>query len=129
MERSLTSLPNERSFSPPNWRRRHKILELSGVGRHETLRSVGLHALVESEKVGEQLVDHPWTVLSYDLVDGEVSLDHMTQEAVIGEAIQVYGRGTGGKIVRWRTRSVQMHSFQSHRQRRRKKMSRMKMTR
>ena len=118
-----------RLFSPLGWRRRHKILELSGVGRHETLQSVGLQTLVEGERVDEQLVNHPWTVLSYDLVDGEVSLDQTNQEAVIGEAMQVYGRGKGGKIVRWRTRSVQMHSFQSHRQRRRKKMSRIKMTR
>ena len=75
-----------------------QILELSGIGRHEVLQSVGLQAIVESERVGEQFVDHAVTVLSYDLVEGELSLDHMTQETVIGEAMQKYGRGEGGPL-------------------------------
>ena len=75
-----------------------QILELSGIGRHDVLQSVGLQTVVESERVGEQLVDHPVTVLSYDLVEGEVSLDHMTQEAVMAEAMQKYGRGEGGPL-------------------------------
>ena len=75
-----------------------QILELSGIGRHDVLQSVGLQTIVESERVGEQFVDHVLTILSYDLVEGELSLDHLTQEAVVGEAMQKYGRGEGGPL-------------------------------
>ena len=75
-----------------------QILELSGIGRRDVLQSVGLQTIVESERVGEQFVDHALTIMSYDLVDGEESLDHMTQDAVIGEAMQKYGRGEGGPL-------------------------------
>ena len=75
-----------------------QILELSGIGRHDVLHSAGLQTIVESERVGEQFVDHALTILSYDLVDGELSLDHLTQEAIIGEAMQKYGRGEGGPL-------------------------------
>ena len=75
-----------------------QILELSGIGRHDVLQSVGLECIVENERVGEQFVDHPVTILSYNMVEGEMSLDHMTQEAVIGEAMQKYGQGEGGPL-------------------------------
>lgn len=75
-----------------------QLLELSGIGRHDVLQSVGLQRIIENERVGEQFVDHPVTLLSYDLVDGEMSLDHLTQEAVMGAAMQEYGRGEGGPL-------------------------------
>ena len=75
-----------------------QILELSGIGRRDVLESVGLPCIIENERVGEQFVDHPVTALSYNLAEGEMSLDHMTQEAVMGEAMQKYGRGEGGPL-------------------------------
>lgn len=75
-----------------------QILELSGIGRPDVLQSAGLECIVENQRVGEQFVDHPVTALSYDLVDGEMSLDHMTQEAVMGEAMRKYGLGEGGPL-------------------------------
>lgn len=75
-----------------------QLLELSGIRRHDVLQSVGLERIIENERVGEQFVDHPVTGLSYDLVDVEMSLDHLTQEAVMGEAMQEYERGEGGPL-------------------------------
>lgn len=75
-----------------------QILELSGIGRPDVLQSAGLECIVKNQRVGEQFVDHPVTALSYDLVDGEMSLDHMTQEAVMGEAMRKYGLGEGGPL-------------------------------
>ena len=75
-----------------------QILELSGIGRRDILENVGLQCIVDSERVGEQFEDHPVTVLSYDLVDGEFSLDQLTQQAVMGEAMQKYGMGQGGPL-------------------------------
>ncbi|KAI4169986.1 MAG: hypothetical protein LQ343_005296 [Gyalolechia ehrenbergii] len=70
-----------------------QLLELSGIGRHDVLKSAGLQCIVQNEMVGEQLVDHPVTALSYDLVDGEFSLDQLTKEAILGEAMRKYGLG------------------------------------
>lgn len=75
-----------------------QILELSGIGRRAILEDVGLKCIVDSERVGEQFEDHPATILSYDLVDGELSLDQLTQQAVMGEAMQKYGMGQGGPL-------------------------------
>ena len=75
-----------------------QILELSGIGKLGIIQSAGLRCTVENDRVGEQLVDHPATVLSYDMIDGEISLDHLSQEAVLGEAMQKYGLGEGGPL-------------------------------
>lgn len=75
-----------------------QILELSGIERDDVLQSVGLERMFENERVVEQFVDHPVTILSSNMVDGEMSLDHMTQEAVMGEAMQKYGLGEGGPL-------------------------------
>ena len=72
-----------------------QILELSDIGRRDILENVGLHCIVDSERVGEQFEDHPATVISYDLVDGELSLDQLTQQAVMGETVQKYEIGQG----------------------------------
>ena len=75
-----------------------QILELSGIGRRAILENVGLKCIVDSERVGEQFENHPATVLSYDLVDGEFSLDQMSQQAVMAEAMQQYAIGQGGPL-------------------------------
>ena len=75
-----------------------QILELSGIGRRAILEDVGLKCIVDSERVGEQFEDHPGTMLSYDLIDGEFSLDQLTQQAAMGEAMQKYGMGQGGPL-------------------------------
>lgn len=75
-----------------------QILELSGIGKPNLLKSVGLQCIIGNERVGEQFHDHILTLLSYDLVDGEKSLDELTQEAVMGEAMRKYGLGEGGPL-------------------------------
>lgn len=75
-----------------------QILEHSGIGRDDVLQSVGLERVIENERVGEQFVDHPVTMLSSNMVDSEISMDHMTQEAIVGEAMQKYGLGEEGPL-------------------------------
>lgn len=57
-----------------------------------------MQRIIEKERVGEQFVDNLVIILLYNMVDGEMSLDHMTQETVIGEARQTYGLGEGGPL-------------------------------
>ena len=75
-----------------------QILELSGVGKKEVLSSAGVQTVVENDSVGEHFEDHPVIISSYNLVDGEFSLDHMTQEAILSEAMQKYRSGQGGPL-------------------------------
>ena len=75
-----------------------QILELSGIGKPDLLNSVGLQCIIGNERVGEQFHDHILTLLSYEMVDGEKSLDELTQEAAMGEAMRQYGLGEGGPL-------------------------------
>ena len=75
-----------------------QILELSGIGGKDILSSAGVQTIVENDRVGERFEDHALTISSYNLVDGEFSLDLMTQEAVVGEAMRKYGSGQGGPL-------------------------------
>ena len=70
-----------------------QILELSGIGSRDIIHSAGIHHIVENVRVGEQFVDHPVTILSYDLVNGETYLDLMTHGTVLSQASQKYRRG------------------------------------
>lgn len=75
-----------------------QILELSGIGRKKVLSAAGIDCVVESEHVGEHLEDHCLTGMVYDLVDGEFSLDHLTQENLLKEAMATYEKGQGGPL-------------------------------
>ncbi|KAL8939948.1 MAG: hypothetical protein Q9216_003074 [Gyalolechia sp. 2 TL-2023] len=52
-----------------------QLLELSGIGRHESLQSAGLQCVVLNNNAGEQLVNHPLTILSYELINEAFSLE------------------------------------------------------
>ena len=75
-----------------------QVLELPGIGKQGVLKSAGIKHLVENGRVGEGFEDHPVTILSYNLVDGEFSLNHMTRESVMQEAMQSYGLDQGGPL-------------------------------
>ena len=75
-----------------------QLLELSGIGRPDVLNKAGVECVVPQDQVGEHLEDHVLTGLSYDLVEGEFSLDHLTQEHVLQEAMARYARGDGGPL-------------------------------
>lgn len=51
-----------------------QLLQLSGVGAAEHLRSVGIDPLVDSPQVGHNLTDHPATFMNWDLATGFIGL-------------------------------------------------------
>jgi len=55
-----------------------KLLQLSGVGPADHLRSVGIAALVDSPRVGRGLTDHPHAWTTWSLAPGFVGLSDMT---------------------------------------------------
>lgn len=75
-----------------------QLLELSGIGQPALLQSAGIECLVANEHVGEHLEDHIMTGLSYDLTDGEVTLDDLAIESIAKEAMATYARGDGGPL-------------------------------
>ena len=51
-----------------------QLLQLSGVGPAEHLRSVGIDPVVDSPRVGHNLTDHPATFMNWDLAAGFIGL-------------------------------------------------------
>jgi choline dehydrogenase len=51
-----------------------QLLQLSGVGPAEHLRSVGIDPIVGSPRVGHNLTDHPATFMNWDLAPGFIGL-------------------------------------------------------
>src|SRR4029453_12025908 len=54
-----------------------KLLQLSGVGPADHLRSVGVTALVDSPRIGLGLTDHPHAWATWALAPGFVGLSDM----------------------------------------------------
>jgi choline dehydrogenase len=51
-----------------------QLLQLSGIGAQDHLRSIGVTQVVESPRVGQNLTDHPATVTVWELAGGRVGL-------------------------------------------------------
>ena len=51
-----------------------QLLQLSGVGPAEHLRSVGIDPVVHSPQVGRNLTDHPATFMNWELAPGFIGL-------------------------------------------------------
>ncbi|KAH8816633.1 putative aryl-alcohol dehydrogenase [Xylogone sp. PMI_703] len=55
-----------------------RLLELSGIGRRDILQAAGIKCVVENQFVGENLQEHPMTVLAYELAgEGNISMDSL----------------------------------------------------
>ncbi|CAG8976797.1 hypothetical protein HYALB_00012041 [Hymenoscyphus albidus] len=67
-----------------------QILELSGIGDPEILKKAGVQCLIPNPRVGENLQDHPVTGLSYEVVDGEYTLDLLQDPQESEKAMMEY---------------------------------------
>jgi choline dehydrogenase-like flavoprotein len=75
-----------------------QLLELSGIGKRDIIEEAGLQCLVENDCVGENLQDHLMTCMVYNLVEGETSLDVLTDSGVLRSALARYQAGQGGPL-------------------------------
>ena len=75
-----------------------KILELSGVGNAELLRSHGIDVIIENPHVGENFQDHPLTGMSFEVRDGVTTLDDLNRgdSTAIAEAMNAYQASKSG---------------------------------
>jgi choline dehydrogenase len=75
-----------------------QVLELSGVGSPALLESHGIPVVVANEGVGENLQDHPISLMSCELADGITSFDSLRDPAVLEEARAEYERDRTGPM-------------------------------
>ncbi|KAG8527746.1 uncharacterized protein KY384_007900 [Bacidia gigantensis] len=75
-----------------------QILELSGIGKRSLLEKCQIECIMENEAVGEHLEDHVMTALSYELVEGQFSLDSMVDPSFAENATAQYMKGEGGPL-------------------------------
>ncbi|KAI9742791.1 MAG: hypothetical protein M1818_003520 [Claussenomyces sp. TS43310] len=74
-----------------------QVLELSGIGSKTLLSSLGIDCVLDNPRVGD-VEDHVISGLTYDLVEGEFSLDHLNRPEVAAKALQTYLAGEGGPL-------------------------------
>ncbi|KAL4877107.1 glucose-methanol-choline oxidoreductase [Aspergillus karnatakaensis] len=77
-----------------------RILELSGVGDAKRLNELGIPVVVDNPNVGENLQDHLSTGISFEAVDGVVTLDPLLrQEAdAVQAAMREYAESRTGPL-------------------------------
>lgn len=75
-----------------------KILELSGIGSAEVLRNSKVKLLYENNNVGENLQDHMLVPLSFQVADGQVTLDALRDPAILNAALALYAANRTGVL-------------------------------
>jgi choline dehydrogenase-like flavoprotein len=65
------------------------ILELSGIGDENLLKSFGIEVVVPNSNVGENLQDHPMFMMSLEAAKDSDSWDSMSDPALLGEALRL----------------------------------------
>ncbi|KAK5122165.1 hypothetical protein LTR85_004411 [Meristemomyces frigidus] len=73
-----------------------QLLELSGIGNASVLAAAGVKTIVNNTNVGENLQDHVYMPLGYQVVPGIFTLDELVNETVYDAAYAQYlASGTG----------------------------------
>lgn len=75
-----------------------QLLELSGVGSGEVLAAHGIECLVDNPNVGENLQDHGFVALTWEVADPATSADMMRDPAVANMAVQAFVTAKAGPL-------------------------------
>lgn len=77
-----------------------KILELSGIGDPELLSSLNISVVIANKNVGENLQDHPMSGLSFEVRDGEKTLDDLLRQDPVAmeKAMKQYADSQSGPL-------------------------------
>lgn len=73
-----------------------QILELSGIGDPDVLKTAGVELKVENRGVGENFQDHSVTIAGYRLKEGHLSADCVYAPEAMEGAVKQYGETQGG---------------------------------
>ncbi|KAJ7157930.1 GMC oxidoreductase [Mycena crocata] len=72
-----------------------QILELSGIGRTEILKSIGVEVKIELDGVGENVQDHTFLGVSFELAGSPETHDRMRDPTYATEALKLHTEGRG----------------------------------
>ncbi|KAG4438451.1 hypothetical protein IFR05_006061 [Cadophora sp. M221] len=75
-----------------------QILELSGIGNPDILKKHGIKIVVENENVGENLQDHVYVPIGYEVIPGITTLDNFTDPAYFETAYEQYLTNATGPL-------------------------------
>ncbi|KAK6361334.1 hypothetical protein TWF730_005068 [Orbilia blumenaviensis] len=75
-----------------------QILELSGIGKPSLLNQHGIPVVVNNPNVGENLQDHVYVPLGFEVNPGIFTLDSFRDGAVFGAALEEYNVNKTGPI-------------------------------
>lgn len=75
-----------------------QLLELSGVGNKEILSKHNIECLVENPNIGENLQDHGFVSLSWEVADPTTSGDMMRNPEVANMAVQAFMTAKAGPL-------------------------------
>ncbi|KAF2009286.1 GMC oxidoreductase [Aaosphaeria arxii CBS 175.79] len=77
-----------------------KILELSGIGNAQLLSEHGIHPVIDNPNIGENLKDHIYTGLSFEVRDGVDTLDDLYRQdpTKIQEVMKAYATDRTGPL-------------------------------
>ncbi|KAF3921918.1 hypothetical protein ABW20_dc0101561 [Dactylellina cionopaga] len=75
-----------------------QILELSGIGKPSLLSQHGIPVVVNNPNVGENLQDHIYVPIGFEVNSGIFTLDSFRDEAVFNAALQEYLTSQSGPI-------------------------------
>lgn len=75
-----------------------QLLELSGVGNKEILAKHGIECFVDNPNVGENLQDHGFVPLSWEVADPATSADMMRNPEAANAAVQAFLTAKAGPL-------------------------------
>ena len=67
-----------------------QLLELSGIGNAELLKSKGIEVLYDNPNVGENLQDHVYVPVGFEAASGEATFESLRNQTVLAEAVAEY---------------------------------------
>lgn len=75
-----------------------QLLELSGVGDPKLLRKININQIVCNANVGENLQDHAYVPLGFEVRPGLFTLDDLANETIFNEAYDEYVANRSGSL-------------------------------
>ncbi|KAF7562294.1 hypothetical protein G7046_g1835 [Stylonectria norvegica] len=74
------------------------VLENSGIGSRKILEQHGIEVLIDIPAVGENLQDHFFTTVSFEVADDQISADVVRDPAVVGALLEQYANTRSGPL-------------------------------
>ncbi|KAF4547683.1 GMC oxidoreductase-like protein 3 [Elsinoe fawcettii] len=75
-----------------------QLLELSGIGDAARLASVGIIPAIDNSCVGENLQDHPFCSVSFEVVDDVHTVEDVKIPGALQQVLQMYGNQQKGPL-------------------------------